>query len=116
VNPISVLTGATMDVILEDHLVEAYIVSVMQEAAEIGARIGCPIDQTPADRLALTRRLGSMRTSMLQDAEAGRSIELDALVGAVVELGTLVGVATPQTSTLLGLTRVAARTRGLYPA
>jgi len=115
-NPISVLTGATMDVILEDDLVEAYIVSVMHEAAEIGARIGCPIDQAPADRLALTRRLGGMRTSMLQDADAGRTIELDALVAAVVELGELVGVPTPQTSTLLGLTRVAARTRGLYPA
>jgi 2-dehydropantoate 2-reductase len=115
-NPISVLTGATMDLILEDELVEAYIVSIMREAAEIGARIGCPIEQAPADRMALTRRLGRMRTSMLQDAEAGRSIELDSLVAAVVELGALVGVPTPQTSTLLGLTRVAARTRGLYPA
>jgi 2-dehydropantoate 2-reductase len=115
-NPISVLTGATMDVILDDDLVHAYVVSVMREAAEIGARIGCPIEQDPDDRVAVTRRLGSVRTSMLQDADAGRSIELDALVGAVAELGALVGAPTPQTSTLLGLTRLAARTRGLYPA
>jgi len=114
-NPISVLTGATMDAILDDPLIEAFIESVMREAAEIGARIGCPIEQSPADRMAVTRRLGSVRTSMLQDADAGRSIELDALVRAVVELGALVDVATPQTSTLLGLTRLAARTRGLYP-
>jgi 2-dehydropantoate 2-reductase len=64
--------------------------------------------------MAVTRKLGSVRTSMLQDADAGRRIELDALVTAVVELGTLVDVPTPQTSTLLGLTRLAARTRGLY--
>jgi 2-dehydropantoate 2-reductase len=115
-NPISVLTGATMDRILDDPLVEAFVVSVMREAAEIGARIGCPIDQQPAGRIAVTRQLGSVRTSMLQDADAGRSIELDALVSAVVELGVLVDVPTPQTSTLLGLTRLAARTRGLYPA
>nr|CAA9348362.1 MAG: 2-dehydropantoate 2-reductase [uncultured Nocardioidaceae bacterium] len=115
-NPISVLTGATMDAILDDPLIEAFIESVMREAAEIGARIGCPIEQSPADRMAVTRRLGSVRTSMLQDADAGRGIELDALVRAVVELGALVDVPTPQTSTLLGLTRLAARTRGLYPA
>jgi 2-dehydropantoate 2-reductase len=113
-NPISVLTGAPMDRILDDPLVERFIVSVMREAAEIGARIGCPIDQSPAERMAVTRKLGSVRTSMLQDADAGRRIELDALVTAVVELGTLVDVPTPQTSTLLGLTRLAARTRGLY--
>lgn len=113
-NPISVLTGATMDAILDDELVEEYVASVMREAAAIGDRIGCPIDQAPADRIAVTRSLGSVRTSMLQDVQAGRGIELDGLVGAVVELGRLVGVATPQTSTLLGLTRVAARTRGLY--
>jgi len=115
-NPISVLTGATMDRILDDPLIEAFIVSVMREAAAVGDAIGTPIDQQPVDRIAVTRKIGAARTSMLQDADAGRSIELDALVGAVVELGSLVGVATPQTSTLLGLTRLAARTRGLYPA
>jgi len=114
-NPISVLTDATMDRILDDPLIEAFIVSVMREAAAIGEAIGTPIDQQPADRIAVTRRIGATRTSMLQDADAGRAIELDALVGAVVELGALVGVPTPQTSTLLGLTRLAARTRGLYP-
>lgn len=114
-NPISVLTGATMDVILDDPLLEDFVVSVMGEAADIGARIGCPIDQSPSDRIAVTRRLGRVRTSMLQDADAGRALELDALVSAVIELGALVQVPTPHTSALLGLTRVAARTRGLYP-
>jgi 2-dehydropantoate 2-reductase len=81
----------------------------------VGARIGCPIAQQVGDRIELTRRLGAVKTSMLQDAQAGRRIELDALVGAVRELAEAVGVRTPFTDTLLGLTRVAARTRGLYP-
>jgi 2-dehydropantoate 2-reductase len=52
---------------------------------------------------------------MLQDVDAGRSIELDSLVGAVREMGEAVGVATPFTDALMGLTRVFARERGLYP-
>lgn len=113
-NPISVLTGTTMDRIIGDELVEAFVVRVMQEAREIGARIGTPVAQDIAERLQITRSMGAVRTSMLQDADAGRSIELDALVGAVRELGRAVGVATPDTDALLGLTRVAARARGLY--
>ena len=87
----------------------------MLEAREIGARIGTPVEQDVDQRLEITRSMGPMRTSMLQDAEAGRSIELDALVSAVRELGQAVDVPTPSTDALLGLTRVAARARGLYP-
>jgi 2-dehydropantoate 2-reductase len=115
-NPISVLTGTTMDRIIADPLVEQLISAIMSEAREIGRRIGTPVAQDIAERLEITRSMGSMRTSMLQDADAGRSIELDALVGAVRELGQAVDVATPFTDALLGLTRVAAQARGLYPA
>lgn len=115
-NPISVLTGTTMDRIIADPLVEQFISAVMAEAREIGRRIGTPVSQDIAERLEITRSMGPMRTSMLQDADAGRSIELDALVGAVRELGRAVDVPTPFTDALLGLTRVAARARGLYPA
>jgi 2-dehydropantoate 2-reductase len=55
-----------------------------------------------------------MKTSMLQDVEAGRSIELDALVAAVVEIGAKVGVPTPYASALFGLARLTGRVRGLY--
>ena len=114
VNPISALTGATTDCIMGDDLVRGFISSVMLEAKEIGARIGIDIDQQPEDRHQVTRKLGAFKTSMLQDVEAGRAIELDALVGAVRELGQLTGVATPFTDALLGLARLQARVRGLY--
>ncbi len=111
VNPVSALTGATADQVLDDDLVRVFCESAMLEVREIGARIGCPIDQTPTDRNAVTRKLGSFRTSMLQDADAGRALELDALTGAVREIGALVGVPTPAVDALHGLTRLSARVR-----
>jgi 2-dehydropantoate 2-reductase len=112
VNPVSALTGATADQILDDDLVRVFCESAMLEAREIGARIGCPIDQTPTDRNAVTRKLGSFRTSMLQDADTGRTLELDALTGAVREIGAIVGVPTPYVDALHGLTRLSALVRG----
>jgi len=114
VNPISALTGATTDLILGDELVRDFVSSVMLETKEIGARIGIPIDQQPEDRHAVTRKLGAFKTSMLQDVEAGKAVELDALVTVVKELGTLTGVPTPFTDALLGLARLHARVRHLY--
>ena len=113
-NPVSAMTGATTDRVLDDPLVVKFISDVMLEAREIGARIGIPIEQQPADRHAVTRKLGAFRTSMLQDVEAGKPVELDALVTVVQELGALTGVATPNTDALLGLARLHARVRGLY--
>ncbi len=114
VNPISALTRATTDLILDDDLVRAFISTVMLEAREIGARIGITIADTPEDRHAITRKLGAFKTSMLQDVEAGRAVELDALVSAVRELGQLTKVPTPFTDALLGLARLQARQLGLY--
>jgi 2-dehydropantoate 2-reductase len=105
-NPISALTGATADRILDDELVAAFTFAVMGEAAAIGERIGCAITESAADRCAVTRKLGAFKTSMLQDAEAGRPLELDALVTVVREIGRAVGVPTPNTDALLGLTRL----------
>ncbi|GAB3591791.1 2-dehydropantoate 2-reductase [Angustibacter peucedani] len=114
-NPISLLTGTTMDRIVGDELVEQLVREVMLEAREVGERIGTPVRQDVDERLEITRSMGPMRTSMLQDADAGRAVELDALVTAVRELAQAVDVRTPFTDALLGLTRVAARARGLYP-
>ena len=111
INPISALTGALSDQILDEPLVVEMILSVMAEAAEIGRRIGCPIDQSGEDRLDVTRALKGFKTSMLQDAQAGRPLEIDALLTAPKEIAALVGLPTPALDALLGLTRLFARVR-----
>jgi 2-dehydropantoate 2-reductase len=112
-NPVSAITGATIDRVLGDPLVREFCSAAMREAAAIGERIGCAITQAPEDRHAVTAKLGAFKTSMLQDVEAGRAIELDAIVGAVHEIAGRVGVAAPNVAALLGLTRLFARVRGL---
>ncbi len=114
-NPVSALTGATADRILDDPLVNAYCQRVMGEARDIGAAIGCPIEQSAENRNAVTRKLGAFRTSMLQDAEAAKPLEIDALLTVVREIGERVNIATPHLDALLGLTRLYARSHGLYP-
>jgi len=115
-NPISALTGATCDKILDDAQVRGFILQVMGEAAAVGAQIGCAISESGEDRNAVTRKLGAFKTSMLQDVEAGRQVEIDALVAAPREIAQRVVVATPAMDALLGLSRLFAQTRGLYPA
>ena len=112
-NPVSAITGATGDRMLDDPLVRGFCSAAMREAAAIGARIGCVIDQDPEARHAITRELGAFKTSMLVDVERGKPIELDAIVTAVHEIGRRTGVPTPNIDALLGLTRLFARTRGL---
>lgn len=115
VNPVSAITGSLTDRMHADPLVMAFCSAAMREASRIGERIGCPIEQTPEDRQAVTARLGAFKSSMLQDVEAGRPIELDAIVTAVHEMGRHLQIETPNVDALLGLTRLFARGRGLYP-
>jgi 2-dehydropantoate 2-reductase len=115
-NPVSAMTGATCDRVLDDPLVNRYCLEAMAEAAAIGARIGCPITQSGEERMAVTRQLGVFKTSMLQDAEAGRPLEIDALLTAVHEIGRLTGLPTPTIDSLLGLARLYGRCHGLYPS
>ncbi|MDP9046437.1 MAG: 2-dehydropantoate 2-reductase [Pseudomonadota bacterium] len=115
-NPVSALTGAESHHIIDDPLVLAFMLDTMQEAARVGALIGCRIDQSGEERMAVARQLGGFKTSMLQDSLAGRPLEIDALVGAVHDIGSRLGVPMPHTGALLGLTRLMARERGLYPA
>lgn len=114
-NPVSSFTGATCDRILDDALVRAFLSRCMVEAAAIGARIGIRIDADPEERHAVTRKLGAFKTSMLQDVEAGKTIELDALVSVVREIGQQLKMETPWIDTMLGLTRLFARGKRLYP-
>jgi 2-dehydropantoate 2-reductase len=115
VNPVCAMTGASADRVLDDELARGFMSAVMLEAREVGARIGVPLAQQPEDRHAITRQLGALKPSMLQDVQARRPVELDALVTAVRELGQLTQTPTPFTDALLGLARVHARALGLYP-
>jgi 2-dehydropantoate 2-reductase len=114
-NPVTAITGATVDRVLDDPLLLTFCANAMREASAIGARIGCAIAQTPEDRQQITRKLGAFKTSMLQDVEAGRGIELDALVGAVREIAQRLPLPTPNIDALLGMTRLFGRVHGLYP-
>ncbi len=105
-NPLSALTGATCDRILDDDAVRGFTSAVMREAGLIGQHIGCPIDQQPEERHAITRKLGAFKTSMLQDREAGRPMEIDAIVGAVQDVARHLGLATPNIDLLAGLARL----------
>lgn len=116
VNPVSALTGATTDRIMNDPLVVDFLSAVMQEAKAIGQQLGVAIDQNPNDRHAMTRKLGAFTTSMLQDVKANRPLELDALVASVYELAQITGQPAPFTAALLGLARLQGQTLGLYPS
>ena len=115
-NPLSAITGATSDRLLDDELVRGFASRCMLEAQAIGERIGLAVPGTPEERHAVTRKLGAMRTSMLQDVDAGKPVELDALVTAVREIAQHLGLQTPSIDALLGLARLHARVHGLYPA
>ena len=114
-NPMSAITGATCDVLLDDADARAFATEIMNEAAAIGAAIGCPVDGDPEARHDVTRELGAFKTSMLQDAEAGRPLELAALLFAPKEIAELADIATPALDHLIGLVRVFERARGFYP-
>ncbi len=114
-NPISAFTGATCDRILDDPLVSRFVLSVMAEARDVGARIGCPIGERGEDRNQVTRKLGAFKTSMLQDAEAGRALEIDQIVAAPAEIARALDMAVPNIETLLGLVRLFGQVKGLYP-
>jgi 2-dehydropantoate 2-reductase len=113
INPLSAITRATCDLILADRECRAWMLDGMAELAAIGTAIGCPITESGEDRMAITARLGAFKTSMLQDVEAGRAIELEALVGAPREIARREGIDTPALDRLYGVTKLMAESLGL---
>ena len=95
-NPISALTHATLVDICEFAPTRALAANMMREAQAIGEALGVRFRISLEQRIAGAELVGAHKTSMLQDIEAGRAIEADALLGSVIELGVLVGVATPR--------------------
>jgi 2-dehydropantoate 2-reductase len=113
-NPVSALTLATSDRLIADPLVKAYMVAVMREGLEIGRAVGVDADIDPEARIDMARVLGAFKTSMLQDLEAGRPLEIDGLLTGTLEIAREAGVAAPYTESLLGLIRLRAETSGQY--
>ena len=113
INPISALTRATADNILADPECRAWMLEGMSELAAIGEAMGCPISESGDDRMQVTARLGAFKTSMLQDVETGRPIELEALLGAPREIARRVHVPTPALDRLYAVTRLMAENLGL---
>jgi 2-dehydropantoate 2-reductase len=113
INPVSALVRTTCDKILADPECRAWMLDGMAELAAIGAAVGCPIGESGEDRMAVTARLGAFKTSMLQDVEAGRPIELEALLGAPREIAQARGILTPALDRLYGVTKLMAASLGL---
>lgn len=113
-NPISALTHATLDVLCTDPGTRAVARGMMLEAQEIAEALGVRFPIDVERRIDGGAAVGAHRTSMLQDLDEGRPMEIDALVGSVQELGRVVGVPTPTIDTVLALVQLRARTAGLY--
>jgi len=114
-NPISALTGGTLREITTDPVTRVLVRRVMDEAEAVAAKFGIEMPIGVERRIAGATAIGEHKTSMLQDFERGRPIELDAIVGAVAELGRLVDLPTPAIDSLFALTRQRAMLLGLYP-
>ena len=113
-NPISALTHATLDTIASDPDTRAVAKQMMLEAKAIGDRIGVSFRVDVERRINGAGAVGAHKTSMLQDLERGRPMEIDPLVTVVQEMGQLVGVPTPTLDVVLALVRQRARTAGLH--
>ena len=103
-NPISALTGATLEQICNDQGTEVIVKEMMIEAKTIAEKLGAKINMSIEKRIDGARKVGAHKTSMLQDIEAGKPIEIDSIIVAVRELGELTNSPTPNINTILNLT------------
>jgi 2-dehydropantoate 2-reductase len=115
-NPISALTGATLDVIAGDPGTRALVKAMMLEAQAVAEKLGVQFAIDVDRRIDGGGEVGAHKTSMLQDLERGRPMEIDALIGAAVEMGQLVGLPMPHGEAVLALVRQRARLAGCYPS
>lgn len=114
-NPVSLVTREWTDALIDDPAVFQLFTGMMDELLALGRAIGLELAIDPAQRLATTRRLGHVRTSMLQDGLAGRTVELDAIVGTLLETAAAVGQPVPLLAAVAALAGAHARAAGLLP-
>jgi 2-dehydropantoate 2-reductase len=113
-NPVSALTLATADRLLADRYVKDYMVAIMRECLAIGRAVGVDADIDPEARMDMARHLGVFKTSMLQDLEGGKRLEIDGLLTGTLEIARKAGVPAPFTESLAGLARLRAESTSQY--
>ena len=113
-NPVSALTLSTADRLIESRAVKGYMVSIMREVLAIGRAVGVDADIDPEARIDMARALGKFKTSMLQDMEAGKPLEIDGLLAGTLEIARKAGVPAPFTESLFGLIKARAQATGQY--
>jgi 2-dehydropantoate 2-reductase len=113
-NPVSALTLATAERLIADREVKDYMVAIMREVLAIGRAVGVDADIDPEARIDMARDLGKFKTSMLQDLEAGKALEIDGLLTGTLEVARKAGVPAPFTQSLSGLARLRAQSTGQY--
>ena len=113
-NPVSALTVSTADRLIEDRAVKDYMVAIMREVLAIGRAVGVDAAIDPEARIEMARVLGPFKTSMLQDLEAGKPLEVDGLLAGTLEVARKAGVQAPFTESLFGLIRARAAATGQY--
>lgn len=113
-NPVSALTGATLAGMAGDEGVRSVITQMMTEAQQIGELLGIRFPMTVEKRIAAAAAVGEHKTSMLQDLEGGRTMEIEPILGSVAELGRMTGVATPAIDIVYNLVVMRARQSGCY--
>ncbi|HEU4441785.1 MAG TPA: 2-dehydropantoate 2-reductase [Burkholderiales bacterium] len=113
-NPVSALTVSTADRLIESPEVKSYMVQIMREVLAIGRAVGVDANIDPEARIDMARALGPFKTSMLQDLEAGKRLEIDGLLAGTLEIARKAGVRAPFTESLFGLIRARAQSTGQY--
>jgi len=113
-NPVSALTVSTADRLIQSSEVKGYMVEIMREVLAIGRAVGVDAAIDPEARIDMARALGKFKTSMLQDLEAGKSLEIDGLLAGTLEIARKAGVRAPYTEILFGLIRARAQATGQY--
>ena len=113
-NPVSALTVTTADQLIQNEEVKAYMVEIMREVLAIGRAVGVDANIDPEARIDMARALGRFKTSMHQDLEAGKPLEIDGLLAGTLEIARKAGVRAPFTESLYGLIRARAQSTGQY--
>ena len=110
-NPISALTGGTLAQILRNEHTRELVRNIMQETESVAAKLGMELPVSIEQRMAGAEKVGEHKTSMLQDLEAGRPLELEAIVGAVLEIGERLEISMPHTRTVYACAKLLAERR-----